>query len=58
MITRIPDWWFRHCSRAPVAWLLRAERRRLDAELAAWLPEASAAVRERVLAAVAEGRPG
>ncbi|MFJ2777955.1 hypothetical protein [Kitasatospora sp. NPDC087315] len=48
------DWWFLHCSRAPVARLLRAERRRLEAEFAQWLPEASARVRQRVLETVAD----
>ncbi|MET9178781.1 hypothetical protein ABZX88_11220 [Kitasatospora aureofaciens] len=54
MIYRFRDWWFRHCSRAPVGRLLRAERRRLEAELARRPPGASAAVRQRVLAAVRE----
>ncbi|MFI9360730.1 hypothetical protein ACIG5E_06670 [Kitasatospora sp. NPDC053057] len=52
MIDHFRDWWFQHCSRAPVARLLRAERRRLEAELACWLPDAAAAVRQRVLAAI------
>ncbi|MFJ9840089.1 hypothetical protein ACIRYZ_06395 [Kitasatospora sp. NPDC101155] len=55
MIDRARDWWFRRCSRTRVARLMRAERRRLDAELALWLPEASAAVRRRVLASIEEG---
>lgn len=58
MIGRTRDWWFRRCSRTRVARLLRAERRRLDAELAQWLPEASAAVRRRVLAAIARDGTG
>lgn len=55
----LPDWWLRHCSRAQVARLLRAERRRLDAELACALPGATARVRRRVLAGLgaATGRP-
>ncbi|MET8625513.1 hypothetical protein ABZW30_17495 [Kitasatospora sp. NPDC004669] len=53
MIDRIRDWWFLRCSPSRIARLLRAERRRLEAELAPWLPEASAAVRRRVLAAIA-----
>ncbi|MFE5586691.1 hypothetical protein [Kitasatospora sp. NPDC056531] len=55
MIDRIRDWWFRRCSRTRVARLLRAERRRLDAELALWLPEASEAVRRRLLASIEDG---
>ncbi|MBV6699847.1 hypothetical protein [Kitasatospora aureofaciens] len=54
MIGRTRDWWFRHFSRTPVARLLRAERHRLETELARWLPEASARVRRRVLAAIAD----
>ncbi|WP_153460289.1 hypothetical protein [Streptomyces kaniharaensis] len=56
MIDRSRDWWFRHCSRSRVARLLRAERRRLDAELAGRLPEASARVRDRILGAIARDR--
>ncbi|MEU9043760.1 MULTISPECIES: hypothetical protein [unclassified Kitasatospora] len=56
MIDRIRDRWFLHCSRTPVARLLRAERRRLGVELARWLPEASVRVRERVLAAIVDDR--
>jgi hypothetical protein len=56
VIDRARDWWFWHCSRTRVAQLMRAERRRLDAELARWLPEASATVRRRVLAAIANDR--
>ncbi|MFJ3792502.1 hypothetical protein [Kitasatospora sp. NPDC090091] len=43
----------RHLRRVVVVRLLRAERRRLDAELADFLPEASARIRRRVLAALA-----
>ncbi|MFE6052171.1 hypothetical protein ACFQ6N_15560 [Kitasatospora sp. NPDC056446] len=57
MIDRLRDRWFLHCSRTRLARLLRAERRRLKAELALWLPEASAAVRRRVLAEAEDGRP-
>ncbi|GAB7186503.1 hypothetical protein ATKI12_6334 [Kitasatospora sp. Ki12] len=53
----IRDWWFLHCSRSRLARLFRAERRRLDAELACWLAEASAAVRRRVLAGIVGERP-
>ncbi|RKT18537.1 hypothetical protein BX285_2966 [Streptomyces sp. 1114.5] len=56
MTDRLRDWWFLHCSRTRLARLLRAERRRLDAELAGWLPEASATVRRRVLAAIDDDR--
>ncbi|MFE7589965.1 hypothetical protein ACFU6K_11215 [Kitasatospora sp. NPDC057512] len=52
MIDRILGWWFLHCSRTRLARLLRAERRRLEAELAYWLPEASVTVRRRILAAI------
>ncbi|MFB7123511.1 hypothetical protein [Kitasatospora sp. NPDC056273] len=52
MIDRILGWWFLRCSRTRLARLLRSERRRLEAELAYWLPEASAAVRRRILAAI------
>ncbi|MFF2143143.1 hypothetical protein [Kitasatospora sp. NPDC058190] len=55
MIDHIRDWWFRRCPRTRVARLLRAERRRLDAELALWLPEASEAVRRRLLASIEDG---
>ncbi|MGA5816611.1 hypothetical protein ACPC54_01920 [Kitasatospora sp. NPDC094028] len=58
MIDRTRDWWFRRFSRTRVARLLRAERRRLEAELACWLPEASATVRRRVLAAIANDGAG
>ncbi|MFH8382630.1 hypothetical protein ACH4E7_17020 [Kitasatospora sp. NPDC018058] len=58
MIGCIRDWWFMRCSPRRIARLLRAERRRLDAELAPWLPEASAAVRRRVLAAIAHDASG
>ncbi|WP_153882827.1 hypothetical protein [Streptomyces sp. CB01881] len=57
MIHRICPWWLLHCSRAPVARLLRAERRRLEAELALILPAASARIRERVLASLASQPP-
>ncbi|MBP0450384.1 MULTISPECIES: hypothetical protein [unclassified Kitasatospora] len=57
MIQRICPWWFLHCSRAPVARLLRAERRRLDAELSRVFPAASARIRERVLASLASQHP-
>ncbi|MER7754110.1 hypothetical protein [Kitasatospora sp. NPDC097643] len=56
-MNRLADWWFVHFSRTRAARLLRAERRRLDAELARRLPEASAAVRRRVFAAIAERDP-
>ncbi|MFB7908565.1 hypothetical protein ACFXPX_32195 [Kitasatospora sp. NPDC059146] len=52
MIDRLRDLWFQHCSRAPVARLLRAERRRLDVELARRMPGAAAAVRRQLLAAI------
>ncbi|MEU4116343.1 hypothetical protein AB0F71_17820 [Kitasatospora sp. NPDC028055] len=54
MIDVLRDLWFQHCSRAPVARLLRAERRRLDIELARRLPCASAAVRRQLLAAIGD----
>ncbi|MFI6843303.1 hypothetical protein ACIBJD_01350 [Kitasatospora sp. NPDC050467] len=57
MIHRLCPWWFLHCSRAPVARLLRAERHRLDAELALIFPEASVRIRERVLASLASQYP-
>ncbi|MFE2727608.1 hypothetical protein [Kitasatospora sp. NPDC059327] len=47
-IAGIHSWWFLRCSRAPVARLLRAERRRLDAEVALHLPEAARRIRWRV----------
>ncbi|WP_158835445.1 hypothetical protein [Streptomyces sp. NRRL S-350] len=56
MIDGIRDWWFLHCSRSRLARLLRAERRRLEAELACWLPEASATVRRRVLEVIVSDR--
>ncbi|WP_049654949.1 hypothetical protein [Kitasatospora sp. MY 5-36] len=52
MIDRILGWWFLRCSRTRLARLLRSERRRLEAELAYWLPEASATVRRWILAAI------
>ncbi|MFD7449452.1 hypothetical protein [Kitasatospora sp. NPDC059827] len=52
MIDRLRDFWFQYCSRAPVARLLRAERRRLDVELARRMPGAAAAVRRQLLAAI------
>ncbi|MFF4820946.1 hypothetical protein ACFY2K_40940 [Kitasatospora sp. NPDC001309] len=57
MIDRLRDLWFQHCSRAPVARLLRAERRRLEVELARRLPCASAAVRRRLLAEIGDVEP-
>ncbi|MFF2081515.1 hypothetical protein ACFVXG_42925 [Kitasatospora sp. NPDC058162] len=54
MIDVLRDFWFQHCSRAPVARLLRAERRRLNAELACRLPGAAAAVRRQLLAAIGD----
>ncbi|MER7669571.1 hypothetical protein ABTY61_14020 [Kitasatospora sp. NPDC096128] len=54
MIDALRDFWFQHCSRAPVARFLRAERRRLDVELARRLPGASAAARRRLLAAIGD----
>ncbi|AUY47859.1 MULTISPECIES: hypothetical protein [unclassified Kitasatospora] len=43
-----PQAWFARCSRAPTARLLRAERRRLDAELADDLPASFERIRRRV----------
>lgn len=48
MIRRLYPWWFVHCSRAPAARLLRAERRRLEGELSHHLPEAAHRIRRRV----------
>lgn len=52
-------WWFMHCSCRPLARLLRSERRRLKAETAEWLPEASGRLtrrmRERIANSTADG---
>ncbi|MEV0533997.1 hypothetical protein [Kitasatospora sp. NPDC050463] len=48
MIRHLSSWWFLHCSRAPVARLLRAERRRLDAASAHLLPDAARRIRLRI----------
>ncbi|MEV7781877.1 hypothetical protein [Kitasatospora sp. NPDC088351] len=63
MIRRVYSWlrhepgnrWFLHCSRSPLARLLRAERRRFEAELAQWLPEASERIRQRLRDSIANG---
>ncbi|WP_153882743.1 hypothetical protein [Streptomyces sp. CB01881] len=57
MIHRIYPWWYVHCSRAPAARLLRAERRRLDAELADGLPESFERIRRRVEKGLASRLP-
>ncbi|MFI6846537.1 hypothetical protein OG535_36655 [Kitasatospora sp. NBC_00085] len=54
MIRLLYPWWFVHCSRAPVARLIRAERRRIEAELAHTLPDSSERVRRRVEQALAD----
>lgn len=52
------EWWFMHCSCRPLARLLRSERRRLNAETAEWLSEASERLTHRMQERVANDTTG